>query len=361
MASVQRHKNRWRVKWHVDGHAVYESFATKKEAENAARKIEGRTLVDGKPPDAVDPNALTLARWWERWEPGRPWRTSTRASHDQHWRSYIKPVFGRVPLENITTADVARWHRVLESRGLAASTIRNVHRTLSQVLQGAMDDQLLARNPARAAKLRQTPKFAPVALDPATISRLVDALDPQLQTFARLVAATGLRRSEATGLTWDRVDLDTGMIVVDRQMDYTAPTLPAWAPTKTTTTRRVILTDTMVSQLRAHRAAQPVTAIGGDGLVFCQDDGTPWPRSTLQKMWLSAAAKLAAAGHPLPEGARGWHTLRHSVASRLVESGVPVAEAAEMLGHTPEMLLATYAHVVDRSAADERLRAALDA
>ena len=35
---------------------------------------------------------------------------------------------------------------------------------------------------------------------------------------------------------------------------------------------------------------------------------------------------------------------------------MPPVEAAELLGHTPQMLLATYAHVVDRDAADARLK-----
>jgi integrase len=363
MASVQRHKNRWRVKWHVDGRALYESFATKKEAEHAARKIEGRTLLDGKAPDAIDPNTMTLARWWDRWEPGRPWRPGTRQSQGIHWRKYIKPVFGNVALDHITTADVRRFHRVLESRGLAPTTISGIHRTLSMVLTGAVEDGLIARNPASAARLRRPAKHPPVALDSETVARLLDAIDetsPDLAMYARLVAATGLRRAEAAGLTWDRVDLDAGMLTVDRQLDYYSPTTTAWSPTKTANARHVVLTDTTVAQLRAHRAAQPVTQITGDGLVFAQSDGSPWPRTALVHAWRRAAAALEDAGTPLPEGARGWHVLRHSLASRLVERGVPVAEAAEMLGHSPEMLMRTYAHVTDRSAADARLRAALD-
>jgi integrase len=110
--------------------------------------------------------------------------------------------------------------------------------------------------------------------------------------------------------------------------------------------------------LKAQRASRSVVRIK-DALVFTRNDGRPWPRATLQDSWRRAAALMAKQGSPLPEGARGWHTLRHGVGSRLLEAGVPPAEAAELLGHTPETLLATYAHVVDRRAADERLRSAL--
>jgi integrase len=362
MASVSQHRNRWRVRWRDEhGRQLVESFATKAEAEKAAKVIEARAVVDGRPPAVFDENALTLAKWWDRWEPGRAWRPSSRAAAQTDWRKWIRPVFGKMPLEAITTADIERFHRKLESRGLAPNTIAGVHRTLSMCLQGAVRDQLIARNPAREVRVRRPPVTPPVALDAATLDRLfaaVEATTPRLVLFARLLAATGLRRSEAAGLTWDRVDLEGGELLVDRQLDCSTRATGAWCPTKTGRARRVVLPPRMVEELRAHRAAEQVVAL--HGLVFTTPLGGPWPRTTLQTAWHRAAAKLAKDGTPLPEGARGWHTLRHTTASRLLEVGVPPVEAAELLGHSPEMLLATYSHVVDRSAADERLRAALD-
>jgi integrase len=362
VASIHQHRKRWRVKWRDEqGRQIVESYATKKDAEKAARTIEARTVLDGRPPVTVSPDALTLAKWWDRWEPGRQWRPSTRATHTVHWNRYIKPVFGRVRLEQITTADVRRWHRKLEARNLAPRTVATIHRTLSMALQGAVEDELLARNPARTAKLKRPVQIPPVALDTATVAALlagVDQTTPALSTYARLLASTGLRRSEGTGLTWDRVDLDAGCLVVDRQLDYSAPNQPAWSPTKTSENRIVLLTPACVLLLREHRAAQPVVALK-DALVFTRPNGSAWPRATLADAWRRAATKLAKDGTPLPDGARGWHTLRHTVGSRLLEAGIPPAEAAALLGHSVETLLATYTHVVDRAAADDRLRAAL--
>jgi integrase len=360
MASVQKHRNRWRVKWRDEnGRALYDSFSTKADAEQAARAIEARTVLAGRPPAVADDNAMTLARWWARWEPGRQWRPSTRETHDGHWRRYIQPVFGKMPLDQITSADVRKWHRRLEQKGLAPGTIAAVHRTLSSVLQGAVEDEIITRNPARAARYRRPTQSEPVALDPTTLAAFLDAADAttKLGNFARFLASTGLRRAEAAGLTWDRVDLDAAELTVDRQLDYTQP-LPAWSPTKTGEKRRVPLTVDTVALLRAIRATQPVVPMH-DALVFARADGSAWPRSTLQDGWHRAAKEMADKGTPLPDGARGWHTLRHGVASRLLEAGVPPAEAAELLGHSAETLLATYTHVVDRGAADARLRAAL--
>jgi integrase len=359
MASVQKHGNRWRVKWHVDGRALYDSFPTKKDAVDAARRIEAKALIDGAPPLSYDDNALTLAKWWARWEPGREWATSTRESHRSRWANYISPVFGRVAVDAITTADIRKWHRKLEARGLAPGYIAAIHLTLSAVLQGAVDDEIIVRNPARQARLRRSTKTPPIALDREQTAAFLDAVaatTPRLAPFARFVAVTGLRRAEAAGVTWDRVDLDGGVLVVDRQLDYPAPRQPAWAPTKTGKTRRVLLTGATVALLREHRATEQVVALAG--LVFT-NNGEPWGRKALARGWHRAADLLDEQGTPLPAGARGWHTLRHTVASRLLEAGVPPAEAAQMLGHSPAQLLTIYAHVVDRAAADARLRAAL--
>ena len=95
--------------------------------------------------------------------------------------------------------------------------------------------------------------------------------------------------------------------------------------------------------------------------MFTTDKGTPLPRVTLQDGWNRAGTYLEKQGTPLPDGARGRHTLRHTVGSRLLEAGVPPAEVAALLGHSVEMLLSTYTHVTDRAAADKRLRAALEA
>jgi integrase len=364
MASVQRHGNRWRVKWYADGRALYESYPTKADAERAAAKVEALTVVDGAPPTVVDANTMTVGRWWARWEPGRPWAASSRATHGIHWRKYIAPVFGNLPLERVKTADVDRWHRRLEARGLAPRTVAAISRTLSMALEAAVADELIDRNPAAKARLRQPAKTLPVALDAGTVAALLDAIDrdpftPELGVFARVIAATGLRRAEAAGLTWDRVDLDAGVITVDRQLDYSAARQPAWSSTKTRRARRVILPSATVALLRAHRVAQPVVAIK-DALVFTRADGTPWGSTALERAWHRAAKLLAQHGTPLPDGARGWHALRHTHAARLLEAGLPPVEIAEQLGHSPEVLLATYAHITDRRASDERLRAVLD-
>jgi integrase len=275
-------------------------------------------------------------------------------------------VFGKVALAQVTVADLERWHRTMERAGLAPSSVGAVHRTFALALGGAERDGLITRNPARFARLPRRSPPRPVVLDDPTLALLDQALavtEPRLRVFAKVCALAGLRRGEAAGLTWDRVDLERLTLTVDRQLDHGTVAAgdggsPAWGPTKTGRSRVVPIPASLAAELRAHRAT---FGIGAGQLVFTNERGKPWPRSRLAEEWRAARDRLATDGHPLPAGARGWHTLRHGYVSRLLARGVPAAEAADAAGHADTTTtLRTYAHVVDRAAADARIRAALD-
>jgi integrase len=361
MASVRKHGNKWQVRWRTAGGRTgdqqVQSFATEREAEDFAKRVEAQTIVDGKPPE-VDPDAMTLAQWWSRWEPGRSWSDSSRRQHTSRWSRWIKPVFGHVGIDAIRVVDVERFRATMVGEGLAPLTVRHVLATFAQLLQGAVDSEVIARNPVRLVKSPGGVTNTPVALDAPTTAALLDAIaaaKPELECFARFIAATGVRRGEAAGLCWSQVDLAAGSVTIDRQSDNHG----GFMPTKTKRDRTVPLTAGMVAMLREHKRQQ-VASITGDALVFPSPGGGQWELSMLARTWKAAVEALERSEHPVPAGAKGWHTLRHTVASRLLEGGVPPAEAAAMLGHNADVLLRTYAHVTNRQSADERLRAALE-
>lgn len=360
MASVRQHGNRWQVRWRDEhGRQVVESFEREQDAQAAARKVEARTVLDGRPPvEAVaDPNALTVAKWWARWEPSRKWKPTTRAGQQSNYRCYIGPVFAKVPLTAITAADIDRFHRALERKGLAPTTIAGVHATFQQLLAGAERDGLIDRNPTRFARLPRSPKAPRVALTDDQAKELRDSFattTPRLVGLFDVCLHAGLRRGEAAGLTWDRVDLDGKLLTVDRQLDPDQRTSdpPVWTTTKTATTRVVPITDSLAATLREHRQ---MYGIGVGHLVFTTANGTPWARATLGERWRAAAKGLA-----LPAAARGYHVLRHTCGSRLLDAGIPPASGAAMLGHTVETFLSIYSHEIDVDAGRAAIRAALE-
>lgn len=128
-----------------------------------------------------------------------------------------------------------------------------------------------------------------------------------------LMATLGCRRGEVASLTWDRVDLQRGWMVLKGK---TGP-------------RRVPLTRRLVEEL----SALPRT---GDLVLGV----TP----------LSArrGLQVALAGH-------GTHALRRGAVDRLARDGVDVGTAAALLGHSPTVMLRTYRRVTE-----DDLRAAVE-
>ncbi len=97
---------------------------------------------------------------------------------------------------------------VLRDKGLAESSIRNVFAVLSQALDVAVRDRLLARNPASAVKRPRVAASEAVHLDVTQVGSLLDAANGMRYVDAlRLIAATGLRRGEALGLSWGDVEV----------------------------------------------------------------------------------------------------------------------------------------------------------
>ena len=100
-------------------------------------------------------------------------------------------------------------------RALSDSTIRQVYTVLRAGLDGAVRDGLLARNPAAAVKRPGISHHEVKHLDADTVAAVLTAAeDSRYHPALVLIAATGLRKGEALGLAWDRVDLDAGMLRV---------------------------------------------------------------------------------------------------------------------------------------------------
>jgi integrase len=86
-------------------------------------------------------------------------------------------------------------------------TTRSIYGLLRAALNAAINAELLARSPARAIKLPQTPKTDVVTLRPQEPHRLAAALPDPWQPMVDVAGACGLRFSEVAGLSVARVEL----------------------------------------------------------------------------------------------------------------------------------------------------------
>jgi integrase len=165
-------------------------------------------------------------------------------------------------------------------------------------------------------------------------------------------SGTGVRISEALGLTLDRVDFLRRTATIDRQLVGVVDRAPNFGPVKDRKNRpRVIpLPDVVLSSLSEHLIRWPTQS---DGLVFTGDQNRPIRRTTFSDVWRRAVEPLG-----VPKG-DGYHQLRHFYASALIGHGESVKVVQQRLGHASALMtLDTYAHLWPDS--DDSTRAAVD-
>lgn len=101
----------------------------------------------------------TLGEFMSQWLDGHRAGSTTMAAYRRNFRIHIDPNLGDVPVGRLRPGNLASFYRQLEKNGrktagregepLGPSTVKKIHDTLSVCLQSALEDGLIAANPAR--------------------------------------------------------------------------------------------------------------------------------------------------------------------------------------------------------------------
>ena len=281
-----------------------------------------------------------LEDWWVEWASRQLWRPRTvGAVADSAAR--VLPLLGKRPVGSLRSADVQKALVMLSEAGLAPGTVRLTWQHLRSCLRAAQADGLLAQVPKVVTPRAESKVAIPTAEE---IDALYAAATPRMRLAICLEARAGLRRSEALGLTVDRIDRERATITVDRQAAQRGAREPfAFAPLKTAASHRVVPVSTeTIEEL-------PMLVDAEHGLVL-DVDGRPWADTVFGVTWPKLAHQV---------GIRcSFHDLRHYFCSTLLASGINPKAVAKVAGHSsPAVTLQTYAHVMPDD--DERIRQAL--
>ena len=333
MASVRRRGESWRVVWR-DETRVQQSrtFKRKTDATAFAATIEA-DKVRGV---GVDPagGRVTFNTYAAEWQNRQVWAETTQRTF-RHNLSNLP--FGAKTVAAVRHRDIQAWIADLSTR-LKPSTVEARYRAVVAVFRAAKRDRLVQELPTDDVRLPRddrTPEERAVALDQATIHALLDALPAgSWADFARFMLLTGLRPSEAAGVTVDRIQ--GGRLTVDRQLREGS----GYGPVKTPASVRAIpLSATALEVVER----QGVT----EGPLFVSRHGGALSKGARVSAWHRARGVLAESATPLPTGARGWHTLRHTFASTALAAGMDAATLSRYLGHaTVAETLTTYSHML---------------
>ncbi|MFJ8080769.1 tyrosine-type recombinase/integrase [Streptomyces sp. NPDC096205] len=294
-------------------------------------------------------------------------------------RGHAVPYLGPRPLGSFRPEHVRDWLSELERAVPASSYRRVIYNSVSTILNAAVDDGHLTRNPCRAQSVRP-PAPGNGRIVPWTSERVFAvraALPERYRATVDLGAGCGLRQGEIFGLPVDEIDFASGWLHIVNQVKVTRGGL-IFAPPKRNKLRDVPLPDRVAHALKEYMESYPPVAVTLpwlrlDGprvtrqVLFTRLDGKGAVRRTdfNDREWKPALVAAGVISQPQPgeryQAARehGMHALRHFYASVLLDAGENIKALSHYLGHAdPGFTLRVYTHLLPSS--DARARKAVD-
>ncbi|MFJ4242775.1 tyrosine-type recombinase/integrase [Streptomyces iakyrus] len=325
------------------------TFETTADADDwlAERQTEIRR-GDWRDPDA---GAVGFRAYAEKWVEERELAPLTQ---DLYRYLLDKHLFALadLDLDEITAPRVREW-RAERLRLTGAKTITaKAYRLLKAIMETAVDDELITRNPCR---IKGAGKEKAAERRIATVGQ-VDALANAVGMRWRLMVYLGaygpLRPEELAGLRRRDVDLDNLRLRVRLAEPERMNGRRIQGDTKSEAgTRTVILPAFLRRELRWHLEsyAEP----GPDGLLFVGEKGAPFRRSTFGRKWRKAREIVG-----MPEGFR-FYDLRHTGHTLSTRSGATLKDTMVRAGQSSEKAALIYQHSDEER--QEEVAAGLDA
>jgi integrase len=252
VASVKKRPDgKWRARYQApDGKWRAKHEGTKAAAQRwldrETAKIENQAWVDPKA------GKVTFGDYVVDWEKTKAdVRRSTMANVRGRIRKHAKPYFGTMAVANVKPMHARAYVADLVGQGLAASTVKGIVLTTSQVFAQAVDDGIIARNPfANVAMPSDGHRDEMRFLDAGQVNELAVATPERYRAAIFLAAYGGLRAGELWALRVDRVNV-LGRTVEVRE---SASEAAGWhaGPTKTVKVRTITIPAFLARMLGEH-------------------------------------------------------------------------------------------------------------
>jgi integrase len=340
----------WRAHYRTpDGRQRNKSFKRKVDAEHFLTTIDNGKLTGG----FVDPQLgrLLFGAWAHSWLASQvQLKPSTLHRYEGIVRTHLLPRWAGVRLADLSHSAIQQWLTDLACERSPATVVK-IHRVLSLVLEHAVRDGRLPRNPARGVKLPRVELQEHIYLSHAQVDQLARLVARQYSEQTRaphkdreaaakyglvvlFLAYTGVRWGEMAGLRVCRLDLQRRRATIAESVTIVRGR-PVWGSPKGHDRREVAIPEFLAVELRNHIAEKDPS-----DLVFTGVKGGVLRAKVFQDAALRSAAQQMGVPGLTP------HKLRHTAASLAIASGANVKVVQQMLGHkSATMTLDLYGHL----------------
>ncbi len=319
-----------------------EKSEAKDKLDDALRKIK-----EGVPVGSALETVADVLRYWLERGLDRKKIKSQNTVDRLTWavEKQLIPAIGAYRIRELECEHVEDMLTKMAGNGMSTSSLTRVHTTLTRALKWAHRRGKVYRNVSDLVETPAGTQRPSHALTVAQVQAVLHAAkDDRLCALWMLGLVLGMRPGELTGLRWQDVDLDTGVISVRQSLKHRNGKL--WeGDTKTRQSRRRFkIFPVAVTALKLHQARQAAERLKAgntwieNGLVFTTEVGSPIDPANLRRAF---RALVKAAGVPDKQPTEDcpkpgqWHPheMRHSAGSYMDAMGVPPKRVASILGH----------------------------
>ena len=335
------------------------TFDSKREAERAARRAEGK-LEAGEWVDPAD-GKMTFERYVEDyWWPSRQLEVTTRAAYRSYLNKHFIPYFGKRPMSSITPSAVEAWIATALRGGLAPGSVRKYHSMLKTIFQRAVRDRVILVNPCAATELPKAVRKPRTIPTPEEFDRLLGEIPQRWRLMILVDIETGLRWGELIALRprhidflRRRVNVRETVVEVSKKMSPTGERMLFKDYPKNDQHRTLSVGQPLIELISADIARR---GLSRDDLLFpstLKPGAGPLSRNTFRtKVWLPALTRTELDFHVRV------HDLRHAHASWLLAGGADLKAVMERMGHSQLTTAQRYLHTLPD--ADEQALAAFE-
>jgi integrase len=297
-------------------------------------------------------------------------RPSSVTTYRSAFSNHISPKLGDGEVRQLRTPAVRKFVNGLTRRGLAPKSVALIRTVLHQILEQAVEDDLLEYNPVDRAKGPETKKSTGKAMTLDQVAALLEAAKgDRLELALRLLFIFGLRRGEVCALRWMDIDLEHGIITIRGTLGYVTGHGLLYRQTKSDDTRLFRLSASLIAVFRWHQTRQEAERKAMEGrwitpasaevdYVFVNvRTGGPLDSDRILDAFKRAAKRIDLEGFTP-------HSLRHAAASHLHIKRAPIETISAYLGHsdtrtTSDIYIDVFADELNEAA--EELETALNA
>jgi integrase len=334
-----------------------------KDREELRRKLlalQNDIVING---GYVRDDTITLEQWGNRYLNDfikNTIRPTTFDSYDTICRNHI---FNH-DIAKMKLKDIKAYHLqpyINSKSNLSRSYIKKIYLLLNAFFEGAVKNDLIIKNPMQGINLPRSEKEQK-QIEILKLEEQKAYIHATEQTSYRplLLTAlfTGMRMGELLALTWDKIDFKNMQIKVDTSIKETRiheNGETKWAtikqPPKTKHgIRTVPMSKILAKILQEYKTKQAELSLkygrsefNKQGYVFCSEIGSLLNARNVQRAHYQTCVRAGIQKV-------GFHALRHTFATRMIENGVDVKTVQAWIGHsTIQMTYNIYVHVQEQS------------